>query len=246
MVKHAYPKRLLGGNTRVNHRSTDRGGARWYRQLGPRARANQRFKQIAIPTFVAVFFGGYFLLLKFPVFPVTIMPVTAVDRLIGFQPGTLLLYVSLWLYVPIAPTLLDDRHELVSYLWAVAAISVVGMTIFFFWPTAVPAPAIDWAKYPGFEFLKTADTTGNACPSLHVAFAVFSAMWINLLLRRLAAGRLIRGLNWCWCIGIVYSTLATKQHVVVDVLAGATLGVAVAALHLRLLATARLRQPASR
>jgi membrane-associated phospholipid phosphatase len=31
-------------------------------------------------------------------------------------------------------------------------------------------------------------------------------------------------LNWAWCIGIVYSTVATRQHVVVDVLAGLVLG----------------------
>ena len=39
--------------------------------------------------------------------------------------------------------------------------------------------------------------------------------------------------NWAWCIGIVYSTLATLQHVAVDVLAGLALGVVAAYLSLR-------------
>ncbi|HET7300689.1 MAG TPA: phosphatase PAP2 family protein [Oleiagrimonas sp.] len=215
----------------------------WRSRIVPRIKAHQRFKGTAIPAFTAAFFAGYFLLLKFPLFPVTVMPVTAVDRLIGFQPGALILYVSLWLYVSIAPALLDDKRELVSYLWAVTALSLVGMMIFFVWPTATPAPDINWANYPGFEFLKTADTSGNACPSLHVAFAMFSAIWLHLLLRRMGDSGLARCVSWCWCMGIVYSTLATKQHVAVDVLAGAALGVTGAALHLWLLPTARLRQP---
>jgi len=31
-------------------------------------------------------------------------------------------------------------------------------------------------------------------------------------------------LNVAWCLGIVYSTLATKQHVLLDVIPGALLG----------------------
>jgi len=33
-------------------------------------------------------------------------------------------------------------------------------------------------------------------------------------------------INACWCVGICYSTLATKQHLLIDVLAGAALGLA--------------------
>ena len=40
--------------------------------------------------------------------------------------------------------------------------------------------------------------------------------------------------NWTWCTGIIYSTLATRQHVAVDVLAGLMLGVLAATLSLRL------------
>jgi len=40
-------------------------------------------------------------------------------------------------------------------------------------------------------------------------------------------------LNWAWCTGIVYSALATRQHVAVDVLAGLVLGVLAACLSLR-------------
>ncbi len=73
------------------------------------------------------------------------------------------------------------------------------------------------------------DASGNACPSLHVAFAVFTAVWFGHLLRQMKAGGLARSLNWLWCAGILYSTIATRQHVALDVLAGAVLGAVIAA-----------------
>jgi len=77
------------------------------------------------------------------------------------------------------------------------------------------------------------DASGNACPSLHVATAIFSGIWLNHLLRRFGAPLWILICNWTWCIAIVYSTLATRQHVAVDVLAGLVLGVLAAWLSLR-------------
>ena len=182
---------------------------------------------------MTLFFFAYFWVLDHPLFAVTVMPLTVVDRLIGFQPAALPLYLSLWFYVSLAPALLVDRRELVSYGLAAVALSVVGLGIFLCWPTAVPPPDVDWSHHPGFGFLKAADAAGNACPSLHVAFAVFTAVWFARLLRRMDAGRVVRSLNWVWCAGILYSTIATRQHVSLDVLAGAVLGACVAALHLR-------------
>lgn len=158
------------------------------------------------------------------------MPEDWLDRVIGFQPWALGLYVSLWLYVSLAPGFIADRRELLAYAVAAASISLVGMAIFVFWPTATPVSALDWSRYPSYDFLKNADAARNACPSLHVAFSVFSGIWIERSLRRIHSPRWIRALNLLWAIGIVYSTLATKQHVVLDVAAGAVLGGEAAAL----------------
>ena len=116
---------------------------------------------------------------------------------------------------------------------AMAGTCLAGLIVFYFWPTAVPAANIDWAQYPDVAFLKSMDASGNACPSLHVATAVFSGIWLHHLLRRFGAPLWILILNWAWCIGIVYSALATRQHVAVDVLAGLVLGVPAAGLSLR-------------
>ena len=132
---------------------------------------------------MTLFFIAYFVVLHHPLFPVTTMPFTAIDRLIRFRPEALPLYLSLWLYVSLVPALLIDRRELVSYALATAGISVVGLGIFLLWPTTVFWPDADWSQHPAFAFLQSVDASGNACPSLHVAFAVFTAVWLRRLLR---------------------------------------------------------------
>ena len=49
----------------------------------------------------------------------------------------------------------------------------------------------------------------------------------------MGAGRTVGALNGLLCLGILYSTVAIRQHVVLDVLAGAGLGAIAAGLHLR-------------
>jgi membrane-associated phospholipid phosphatase len=183
------------------------------------------------------FFVVYFQVLQHPLYPPTVMPLIAVDRLIGFWPGALPLYLSLWLYVSLPPALLIDRRELVSFALAAFGLSAIGLGIFLFWPTTILRPEIDWSPDSAFAFLKSVDASGNACPSLHVAFAVFSAVWLERLLRQMGATQFVRALNWLWCLGILYSTVATGQHVSLDVLAGAALGLGVAAAHLWWLGT---------
>ena len=207
----------------------------WLHQAGARVRKVWLAKMLGTTFGMTVFFVVYFQLLRHPLYPPTIVPFTAVDRLIGFRPEALPLYLSLWFYVSLAPALLINRRELVSYGLAAIALSVIGLGIFLFWPTAVPRPDVDWSQHPAFAFLKSVDASGNACPSLHVAFAVFTAVWLRRILRQMGAGRVVRALNWLWCLGILYSTVAIRQHVALDVLTGTVLGATVAVVHLRLL-----------
>jgi membrane-associated phospholipid phosphatase len=212
----------------------------WGRQAVARVLTFWPAKFVGTTVGMTGFFIAYFWLLRNPHFPVTIMPLTAVDRWIGFQPYALPLYLSLWFYVSLAPALVRDRRELISYAVASVVLSVLGLGLFLFWPTAVPATSIDWAHYPAFLFLKSADAGGNACPSLHVAFAVFSAFWFERLLREMDAPAVLRAGNVLWCLGIAYSTIAVRQHVFVDVIAGAALGAVVTAGHFRWLRRGRV------
>ena len=204
----------------------------WHHQIIAVIPRHVLLKSIGTTLFIGLFFGAYLYLLKTPVYPTTVMPVTLLDRLIGFQPQALPLYISLWVYVSLPPALLSTRRELYGYALAMAATCLAGLIIFYFWPTAVPAAHIDWSQDPAVDFLKNMDASGNACPSLHVATAIFSAIWLHHLLQRFGAPLWILVFNWAWCIGIIYSTMATRQHVAVDVLAGLLLGLLAAWLSL--------------
>lgn len=203
------------------------------RQIAARMAAHWRIKLLAGVLMMIGFNAAYFLLLYFPVFPVTQMPVTAIDRLIGFWSTALLMYMTLWFYIALGAGLLSDKRELINYIKALCGLAVAGLTVFFFWPTSVPRPDIDVSEYPSFTLLVAIDEPRNVFPCLHAAFAVFSAICIGRLLRQMGDRGLVRSLNWCWCIGIVYSALATKQHLAVDLFAGAALGAVGAGLYLR-------------
>ncbi len=196
-------------------------------------RAHVVLKTLGITAFMALFFVGYFHVLRHPTHPVTTMPLTALDRWIGFEPDALAAYVSLWVYVGVAPGLLLTLRELLVYgMWA-AGLCLAGLACFYFVPTAVPPSGLDLAGYPGFALLQGVDAAGNACPSLHVAAAIFSAVWIDHLLRELRAWPALRIVNAAWFLLIAWSTMAVKQHVALDVLAGSVLGLTFALPSLR-------------
>jgi membrane-associated phospholipid phosphatase len=211
-------------------------GVGWLNDAGSRLRVLWLTKMIGTLVCMTAFFIAYFWLLNHPRSPITVVPRIFIDRMIGFHPGAILLYISIWVYVPLLPALLASRQEVVTCAWAGVALSIVGFGIFILWPTAVPKPDIDWKLYPSLSYLKAVDASGNAFPSLHVAFAVFAAAWFDYLLRAMRAYRWIRALNLLWCVGIVYSTLAIRQHVALDAVAGALLGGSVAFVSLRRLA----------
>jgi membrane-associated phospholipid phosphatase len=204
----------------------------WYTQLRRRITILWFIKSVGTMFWIAVFFSGYFWVLRNPIAEVTIMPFTPLDRWVTFRSEALLLYVSLWVYVSLAPALVKNFPALFSFGVATLVMSVIGLGIFLLWPTAVPAFEFDVTGNPSLSILKGVDLSGNACPSLHVSFAVFTGIWMHRFLREVQSPRAVLVGNWLWCAGIVYSTVATRQHVVLDVFAGMLLGVAIAAAHI--------------
>ena len=208
-------------------------GKDWRRDIARRVGSHTLLKGATTVIGIAVFLAAYLWVLGHPIGEVTTMPMLAPDRWVAFEFAAMPLYLSLWLYLSLGPALLPDRRALLGYGIACSAIAGVGLAIFVLWPTKVPPLAADVAAHAGMATLRSIDLAGNACPSLHVAFAVFAAFSLAHELRAVAAPAWLRVLNGLWCAGIVYSTLATRQHVVLDVLAGILLGGVVAALHAR-------------
>lgn len=210
-------------------------GERWGTGFVRRVRHGLLLKTVGISAFMWLFFAAYFQLLRHPVNPVTTMPLTVVDAAVPFTPWALWLYLSLWFYVGMPAGLATDLRRLLVYgAWG-AGLSLAGLACFYLWPTAVPvgmAPA-DAARYPGYSILQGVDAAGNACPSMHVASAVFAACWVHRIWRRMGAAPWLLALNALWAAAIVWSTLATKQHAALDALGGMVLAFAFAAFSLR-------------
>jgi len=209
----------------------------WKHQLTARLRTLWVLKMLVTTGGIALFFYAYFWVMRHPLSAVTVMPVTWLDDLVAFSPQSFFLYVSLWVYVALGSALLEDSGELAAWGAASVAMIFVGLSVFLVLPTKIPDPGIDWLRYPSLAFLKKVDVSGNACPSLHVAFAVFTAFALHRMLAAIRAPRVLLACNALWCLGIVYSTVATRQHVALDVIAGALLAAGASLAYLRLCAS---------
>jgi membrane-associated phospholipid phosphatase len=232
-VKAKRIHRLTDGAAVVPEAAPGRQPSRWRQDVWCHMRRYFLLKFVGISSVTWFFFIGYFYLLRYPAYAVTVMPLTVLDDWIAFQPSTLVAYFSLWVYVGFAPGLLWGFRELLVYgLWAVG-LCLAGLTFFYFWPTEVPAMMQPPSDFPGFSLLQGVDAAGNACPSMHVAMAIFSAICLHDVLRRLCVPRGWQLFNGAWFLAIAYSTLALKQHVVIDVVLGMLLGLIFALAALR-------------
>lgn len=192
----------------------------WYRLLWQRVLTLWFLKMVSTTVAISGFFVLYFWTMESTAHRAVTVPLSAVDAWVGLQQWTLVPYGSLWLYVSLAPAFAANTAALRAYAAGAAAIVVLAMATYWLFPTATPTFDVDWSQHPMLQFLKSADAGGNAFPSLHVAFAFYTALVIASQLGSLGAPRWARGLNWAWCAAIVHSTLATHQHVFLDVLGG--------------------------
>ena len=174
--------------------------------------------------FMWLFFSMYFSLQQLPHAFVSSIPLTWLDAAVPMQRWAWLPYLSLWVYTSLPAALQPRLRSLLYYGFCIALVCAFGLLCYYFWPTAVPP--LDKPEHAQLSWLRGVDTAGNACPSLHVASALFSWLWLRHLLRQVGAGRGWHAANAVWVALIVYSTLATKQHVAWDVVAGLLLGAA--------------------
>ena len=211
----------------------DSQGKAWWQELARRLVAFAWLKAVGTTLFMTTFFWLYFYLLNNPLYPVQLMPLTWVDRWLAFVPAALPLYLSLWVYVSLPTALLKTLPDLLCHAAFVSGVCLIGVALFLLWPTAVPAADSGWVGASSIPLLKGMDAAGNACPSLHVATAVYSALWLAAILREMGAPAVLRWASGAWCVGIVYSTLAIRQHVFIDVVSGIVLGGVIGVLSLR-------------
>lgn len=201
-------------------------------QLGERFRRLWLLKAVGTTLFMYAFFSGYFYLLQHPAYPPIATPITTIDRYLPYQTWAWGLYASLWLYTSLPVAFQPNLNWLLYYGFSIFLLCATGLAIFYFFPTVIPDDFLATYRGAQIKLLAGVDAAGNAAPSLHVASAIFSMLWLRQLLIEIKAPLLVNRFNYLWCAGIVYSTMATKQHVLMDAVSGAAFGLLFALLSL--------------
>ena len=158
-------------------------------------------------------------------------PTTPLDRLIPLVPFWSLVYGALYLVLIIAPIFIVRDEELLRRtVWSYLTVWLTAYACFYMYPTYAPRPdSVPGSGFGawGLRLLYSSDPPYNCFPSIHVAHSFVSAFACHRVHRRL--GRLALGAAAL----VALSTLFTKQHYVLDVVAGIGMAVGVNAVLLR-------------
>lgn len=153
------------------------------------------------------------------------------DRLMPVHPSWVLVYVPLYLFLILLPIFVVRQDEQIRRtVFAYLMVWITALIFFWVYPTVAPRPAkvvgegfMVW----GLRFLYSADSPYNCFPSLHVAHSFVSALTCHRVHRGL-------GMVAMLCASLVgVSTIYTKQHYILDVLAGIFLACVACVVFLR-------------
>ena len=146
------------------------------------------------------------------------VPELALDRVVPLQPIWALVYGSLYLFLIVLPLFVVSQEEQIRRtVLAYLMVWIAAYVCFLVYPTIAPRPAKvigEGFVVSGLRFLYSADPPYNCFPSLHVAHSFVSALTCYRVHRGvgIAAGL---------CASLIgVSTLYTKQHYILDVIAG--------------------------
>jgi len=159
------------------------------------------------------------------------VPELPLDRVVPLQPAWAFVYGSLYLFLIILPIFVvrqEDhiRRTVLAYLM----VWIAAYVCFLAYPTVAPRPANvvgDGFVVWGLRCLYSADPPYNCFPSLHVAHSFVSALTCYRAHREV-------GIAASLCASLVaVSTLFSKQHYILDVVAGVFLACMAYVLFLR-------------
>lgn len=159
------------------------------------------------------------------------VPALSLDGRIPLQPAWVLVYGSLYLFLILLPVFVVRQEEHIRRtVLAYLTVWITAYVCFFFYPTVAPRPDdvigegfLVW----GLRLLYSSDPPFNCFPSLHVAHSFVSALSSYRVHRGLGIGASV----CAFAVGL--STLFTKQHYILDVVAGIFLACVAYALFLR-------------
>jgi membrane-associated phospholipid phosphatase len=142
---------------------------------------------------------------------------SGLDHLIGYHPDAVWIYISFFGMQALAFYAVPASHRS-ALTRAFLFCSGFSFVVFVLWPTTLHQPVIS-APASGLGLVRFLDTPGNCLPSLHGALSVLSAAALSVRASRLRAAAAV-----VWALAICWSAIATRQHLSIDLAAGAGLG----------------------
>jgi hypothetical protein len=173
----------------------------------------------------------YFAPQGWPLFPARPAPTLPWEEVVPFSPGWALVYQSVFVVHALAIWLPGNAGVVRRYTLLAAAAYALSAVVFWLYPTLSPRPATSDHLLYRWLVLEI-DGPRNALPSLHAALGTLAAMQLGQHVPALAQSRRWRAALAAWWCALLYSTLATRQHRVLDLVAGVAL-VAVLAMVIR-------------
>lgn len=172
----------------------------------------------------ALYYLAYFLTNHLKVFKLHMLPFIGGEENIPLVNWTVIVYLSAAIMAPIAMFLIKQPQLGRVFVYG-AGLVAVAMISFVVYPIAYPRPITDNFL---LHLLHTTDSPSNCFPSLHVA----ASFYLSLCLWRFNSKR-IGFLFLLWSAAITVSTLTTKQHYIIDIIASGILAVVFAWLATR-------------
>src|SRR6476620_9379160 len=112
--------------------------------------------------------------------PPRLLPLSWVDQLVPFLPGSVWIYISEYIFFLAVYITCKDMVNLNKYFYSFLSLQSVSVLIFWICPTTYPRDLfplptdLDKITYFAFNTLRETDTPANCCPSLHVSSVYLS------------------------------------------------------------------------
>lgn len=153
------------------------------------------------------------------------LPMTVVDRIVPFDPGWVYAYVSMYVMLMIPPLLTTRAGHLWRYTVGVTIMFLGAALVFIVWPVEYPRPALTDVAPRLYRYVVSIDRPVNSIPSLHAGLVAYTLFFAGRALEDLPARarRLLFIVGVVWSAIILYGTLATKQHYLLDLPPGVLL-----------------------
>lgn len=163
---------------------------------------------------------------------------SALDRLVPFDASAIWLYLSFFLFVPVA-YLCAPPERVGPLARAMQCSAVLAGIVFVAWPTTLVYPLVPHGATgaSALRALSDFDSSRNCMPSLHGALTLLCMVAIGQRERPWRTAFM-----FAWGLAVMWSVVAARRHLAADLGAGLLLGALCAELVARLFADAA--QPA--